>query len=66
MIDTVREEHHACTAGEVARQLKMNRDSVKYRVRKLAEAGLVTYTEVPGSLRIVDAGDQPEREVEAD
>ena len=57
-IEKIRAEHHACTGGEVARVLNLNRDAVKYRISRLRDQGIVDYSEVPGSLRLVEASDE--------
>lgn len=61
MISEIRAEHHACTGGEVARRLNMDRDLVKYRIQQLRKRGIVDYNEVPGSVRLVPLEDQAER-----
>lgn len=57
----VRAEHEACTGGEVARRLRLDRDMVKYRIQQLKKQGIIDYSEIPGSVRLVPVEDQPER-----
>ena len=49
-ITEIRRQHNACTARAVAAQLRMSADMIRYRVDQMRKAGLVTWTEVPGSL----------------
>ena len=53
-IDTVRATHHACTARQVANELRMSADMVRYRVDLMRKAGLVKWTPLPGSLIRLD------------
>lgn len=53
-IDAVRATHHACTARQVANELRMSADMVRYRVDLMRKAGLVKWTPLPGSLIRLD------------
>lgn len=53
MIDRLRTEHQACTGAAVAQMLKMSRTYIFQRCSLLREAGHVTWTQMPGSLRLV-------------
>ena len=52
-IEEMRETHHACTARLVARRLRVSADVIRYRLQKMREEGTVTWTDVPGSLRVL-------------
>ena len=54
-IDRVRSEHHACSLREVARQMRASPDVIRYRCQLMRELGKVTWTDVTGSLRTMDA-----------
>lgn len=49
-IDQIRDDHNACTARAVANALNYSPDVVRYRLQKLMNDGLVTWTDMPGSL----------------
>lgn len=58
MIDLVREEHGACTAGQVANRIGVSRDVVIYRCQQMRDDGLVLWSDLHGSLRRVVQGEQ--------
>lgn len=49
-ITELRHEYNACTARAVASRLKMNPDTMRYRINDLKKKGLVNWHDVPGSL----------------
>lgn len=53
-IDAIRAEHHACTARRVGQLMRVSPDVVRGRLMKMKDEGLVTWTDVPGSLRVVE------------
>lgn len=53
-IPRIREEHYACTARAVASTLGASPDVVKYRCQKLRDDGLVIWTDMVGSLRLLE------------
>lgn len=53
VIAQMRREHHACTGASVAQALKLSRTWVFQRCSLLREAGYITWTAMPGSLRCV-------------
>ena len=53
-IDRVRSEHYACSLREVARQMRASPDVIRYRCQLLRELGKVTWTDVTGSLRVLE------------
>lgn len=57
-IDAIRAEHGACTAGEVAARMRIDREAVITRCRSLRNRGLVLWSDVPGSLRRPSDGRQ--------
>lgn len=52
-IDKARDQHQACTGGAVATAIHMSRSYVFQRLALLREAGYVTWTAMPGSLRVI-------------
>lgn len=52
-IDLVREEFGSCTAGQVARRMRMSKNVVVYRCGEMRKRGLVTWNRAAGSLRRV-------------
>lgn len=56
MIDDIRAEHHACTAREASRLLRLTHTVVVGRLVALRERGWVDWTEMTGSLRVTEAG----------
>lgn len=58
-IRAIRARHGACTARSVASELHMSPDVVRYRCNELREQGRVNWTDMPGSLHVVeDIGEQ--------
>jgi len=55
-IREVRAEHHACTAREVSRRTKTTHTLVVQQLDNLRKAGMVEWTEMPGSLRLTLKG----------
>jgi hypothetical protein len=53
-INEVRETHHACTLREVARQLRASPDVIRYRCQLMRELGKLTWSDVAGSLRVLE------------
>lgn len=51
-IEALRAEYGACTARLVADRMRMNREMIRYRMQKLRDDGLITWNDVPGSLRL--------------
>lgn len=49
-IDSIREDHNACTARAVASALRTSPDVVRYRLQKMKNEGVVTWTDMAGSL----------------
>lgn len=56
MIDTVRAEHHACTAREVSRLMCTAHTIITGRMQRLRQLGLIAWTDLNGSLRVTDEG----------
>ena len=56
-ITELRETHHACTARAVANVLGASPDVIRYRCSVLRDKGLITWDDMPGSLRLVDQAD---------
>jgi len=50
-IDAIRAEHHACTARFLASRIGIAQTSVFRMLQGLKDEGLVTWTDMPGSLR---------------
>jgi len=50
-IDEIRARHNACTSGAIATGLRISGAYTKTRLSALRQAGLVTWTQMPGSLR---------------
>lgn len=57
-IDTIRAEHDACTAGEIARVLRKHKSYITRQLRPMKVGGLVTFTRVAGSIKTT-AGHAP-------
>lgn len=55
-IKDVRAEHHACTAREVSRLLRMNNTVLVRQLAKMRELGLVEWTDLTGSLHLTLQG----------
>lgn len=55
MIDDLRLTWGSCSAGLIARQLRLRREVVIDRCRSMRERGLITWTEAAGSLRRVES-----------
>lgn len=53
-ITAMRQEYNACTARAVANVMKMNPDTIRYRMNDLKMKGLVDWNSVPGSLMRTD------------
>lgn len=53
VIKRAREQHDACTGAAVANAMKLSRSYVFTRLSILKAKGLVTWTAMPGSLRVV-------------
>lgn len=53
-IRAIRATHHACTAGEVARQLGVSKSWVVQQCDLLRERGVVAWTTFPGSLHLIE------------
>lgn len=53
VIDQLRDEHGSCTAGQVARRMGYARHTIIDRCRAMRDAGLVSWTQSPGSLRVI-------------
>lgn len=53
-IDEIRNRHNACTSRAVASGLRISTAYTKTRLSVLRQAGLVTWTQMPGSLRRVE------------
>lgn len=53
-IRSIRERHGACTARAVANELRMSPDAIRYRCQALRDAGRVNWTDMPGSLHVVE------------
>lgn len=54
MIRITRDRNHACTAREVARQLRLSPTAVVARLNVLRAEGLVQWNAVPGSLHLTN------------
>lgn len=52
-IDNCRRIHDACTAGWIANNLRMSKSYIVQRCALMREAGLITWTTMPGSLKRV-------------
>jgi len=52
-ITEIRQKNQACTARAVANQLRMSPDVVRYRCDNLKREDIVTWTPMPGSLRVL-------------
>lgn len=52
----VREQHHACTAREVSRLLCTAHTIIFGRMQRLREMGLISWTELTGSVHLTDKG----------
>ena len=52
-IELLRDEHGSCTAGMLARRMRMSRDTMIERCRSLRERGMVSWTAAAGSLRVI-------------
>lgn len=55
MIDTLREEHHACTMRAVASRLQLSTSWVTQRMCVLRDDGLIDWTVMPGSVHRVSS-----------
>jgi len=55
-IREIRNEHHSCTAREVARRLKLGHTLTVKQLTNLREAGLVDWTEQMGSVHLTMKG----------
>lgn len=55
VIERARDQHDACTGAAVANAMKLSRSYVFTRLSILKAKGLVTWTAMPGSLRVVAA-----------
>jgi DNA-binding IclR family transcriptional regulator len=53
LIESLRDEYGACTARLVADRIKMNRELIRSRLATMKVNGVVDWSEVPGSLRVV-------------
>lgn len=54
-IKELRQQYNACTARAVANKMRMNPDSMRYRVNDLRKKGLVEWNPMPGSLTTTDS-----------
>ena len=52
-IEQIRREHHACTLGALAARMQLSKTYVHEMVTELSKQGVVTWTDVPGSLRVL-------------
>ena len=59
-VKALRSEFDACTGHLVARRMHLSRDVVKYRLQGLRDRHLVTWNDVPGSLRVTTQKEQTE------
>ena len=59
-IESIRSEHHACTARHLSDVMRVNRNVVRSRLGVLRDEGRVTWTGVAGSLRLVHGAPQSE------
>lgn len=55
-INDVRKEHHACTAREVGRRLKLHNTQLQLMLTQLRKLGYIDSTELAGSLRVTAKG----------
>jgi hypothetical protein len=53
VINLLRERHYACTGSAVSTYMKMSKSYIFGRLHLLNEARMVTFTAMPGSLRLV-------------
>ena len=55
-IRAIRKKHSACTLSELARYMRQPKSMCHRSINRLAEWKLVTWTEMPGSLRLTELG----------
>jgi DNA-binding IclR family transcriptional regulator len=53
IIERLRERHHACTMRSVATTMKLSPTYVTTRLQLMKDAGIVDWTDMPGSLHRV-------------
>ena len=63
-IEAMREQYHACTMRAVANRMQLSPTWVTQRLEAMRADGLVDWTQVPGSLHVVEAAaDVPDAQV---